>query len=644
MKKITAILFIGLLSLSVMSQKSLQEKQDSIASYKAYYYYVNAPEQLHNFDTTINNIEEYNFVQRATDEYINLGNIGTAAFPLLIKPYIPSGFQNGIRMYDLYWLYMDSVKMYNIKRPYSELTMNLGLRQELNFSGNHSQNLGRNFQYGISFNRINSIGYYQRQRTLGNTACLYTRYITKNKKFVSLLCFVYNGFKNQENGGLSSDIFTNATEALLTKSLADVRLSNAQSNYREVALQGSQSYEIGYKYDEKVNDTLTIKNYQPIANIKYQIKFANNKFNFVDKSATIDSSYYESFYYSNIYNVPVDTLSNTLRYNSITQSISFNFLGTRKIKNYKGKFINLVAGAKLEHENIELRQNFYERTSNNLSIEGFVRSNSQANKKWNYLAFAKFFLAGYNQGDIELRGKFSYDFSAFGYLQIAGLWSRREANWTENNYYNYAGSWSNNFNKTNTLLLQATYTNKLTKNKFKFNTILNASNYIINQYIYWNNNMQATQLSNTLNIFQAEATINMAYGKVHLDNYFCFQKASTNSIHLPTYYIKNSLYYERLMFKKALLIRFGIDSRYISAYYANGYQPLTGQFYTQDKIVSRYTPLIDVFINAKIKTVRIFIKGNNLFQGIGLKGNYNAYLYPSDERSFKFGVTWRFLD
>jgi hypothetical protein len=132
---------------------------------------------------------------------------------------------------------------------------------------------------------------------------------------------------------------------------------------------------------------------------------------------------------------------------------------------------------------------------------------------------------------------------------------------------------------------------------------------------------------------------------VHLDNYFCFQKNSNNAIiRNPTFYLKNSLYYERLAFKKAMLVRIGIDSRFISSYYANAYNPLIGQFYIQDEQKMKYTPMIDVFINMKIKTVRIFLKGNNLLQGVGLRGTYNAFLYPSDERSFKFGVTWRFLD
>lgn len=647
MKKIFAAFYFIFLCFASHAQHRLGEHLDSFTAFRATYFYANAPEKLYAIDTSINNLEEYNFIQRASDEYLHLGNVGTAAFPIMNKPLLPTGFQNGIRQYDLYWLYMDSIKLYDIKRPFSELTMNLGLRQELNFSGRHSQNLGKQFQYGISFNRINSVGYYDRQRTVGNSASFYSRYITKNKKFVSYISFVYNGFKNQENGGLAFDAFSDTIPkgTFVVKEQIPTNLLLAQNNYREVALQGSQSYEIGYKYEEKINDTTLIKNYQPLVNIKYQIKLASNKSNYIDKSTTIDSLYYLNFYYNKIDNEAIDTLSHLLRYNSITQSISVNFLGDKKVKNAKGKAINLVAGASILHENIELVQNRYEFTTNNLSISGYIRSNAKANKRWNYLANAQFFLAGYNQGDIDIKGKFSYDLKKIGLLSIQATWNRRAATWLENQYHSFANSWNNDFSKVNTIHLSAAYFNSYTQKKLQINGGIQVKNYVINNYIYWDASSKPNQTATPINLFQIEASLNLAYGKVHLDNYFCFQKNSNNAIiRNPTFYLKNSLYYERLAFKKAMLVRIGIDSRFISSYYANAYNPLIGQFYIQDEQKMKYTPMIDVFINMKIKTVRIFLKGNNLLQGVGLRGTYNAFLYPSDERSFKFGVTWRFLD
>jgi hypothetical protein len=83
---------------------------------------------------------------------------------------------------------------------------------------------------------------------------------------------------------------------------------------------------------------------------------------------------------------------------------------------------------------------------------------------------------------------------------------------------------------------------------------------------------------------------------------------------------------------------------YTSAYYANAYMPATGQFYIQTEKKYGDYPFIDFFINAQIKTVRIFIKVDHL--NSGLMGNYYMLTphYPMSDRAFKFGISWRFFD
>jgi len=58
--------------------------------------------------------------------------------------------------------------------------------------------------------------------------------------------------------------------------------------------------------------------------------------------------------------------------------------------------------------------------------------------------------------------------------------------------------------------------------------------------------------------------------------------AGAAPIHLPLLYTRNRLSYEAKPFRN-LVIASGIDMRYFSAYFADGYSPLTGQFFYQDK-------------------------------------------------------------
>jgi hypothetical protein len=268
-----------------------------------------------------------------------------------------------------------------------------------------------------------------------------------------------------------------------------------------------------------------------------------------------------------------------------------------------------------------------------------------ANKKWNYLASAQFFLSGYNLGDIDVRGGIDYNFKKAGKLYLNGVWSRQAPSWIENHYHNFSNTWDHQYKKINTIQLNAIYSNLLVHKQAKVFLKACVNYYLINNYIFWNTSSNAVQLGKALNIANASISLDLSYRHVHLDNYIMLQSSNRNDvIQMPKIFAKVSLYYESMVFKKALYASIGVDMRYFSDYYANNYNPLIGQFYLQDQLKMHYLPVLDLFVNMKVKTVRLFLKGNNLLQGIGTKGYYTGYLYPADERSFKFGVTWRFLD
>jgi hypothetical protein len=107
---------------------------------------------------------------------------------------------------------------------------------------------------------------------------------------------------------------------------------------------------------------------------------------------------------------------------------------------------------------------------------------------------------------------------------------------------------------------------------------------------------------------------------------------------------RHSIFYERRYFKKALWMGFGFDLRYNTEFSSNAYFPLTGQFYVQNEQQFKYYPVLDAFINLKIKWARIFLKVENISSKFGPKGYYTSYLYPAQDIAFKGGVRWRFFE
>jgi len=68
----------------------------------------------------------------------------------------------------------------------------------------------------------------------------------------------------------------------------------------------------------------------------------------------------------------------------------------------------------LAFQKIELWQNRQEFTTNNLHVAAKIQSNALSNKLWAYSADAYFYLAGYNQNDWKVSGKFAYNFEKYG--------------------------------------------------------------------------------------------------------------------------------------------------------------------------------------------------------------------------------------
>lgn len=113
-------------------------------------------------DSSIFHIEDFNVVQRSSGrEYANLGNSGTAAYPLVFDINRSTGFNLGYNQFDVYRYHKDSVKYYQVIRPYAELSMVIGLKNEQVFQGNFANQHKGIIFYGVEFRRIFERTLYQ---------------------------------------------------------------------------------------------------------------------------------------------------------------------------------------------------------------------------------------------------------------------------------------------------------------------------------------------------------------------------------------------------------------------------------------------------------------------------------------------------
>ena len=94
----------------------------------------------------------------------------------------------------------------------------------------------------------------------------------------------------------------------------------------------------------------------------------------------------------------------------------------------------------------------------------------------------------------------------------------------------------------------------------------------------------------------------------------------------------------------------GIELRYYTAYKADGYSPLTGQFFSQDDQTISNRPDVNVFLNFRIKSFKGFFRLEHLntidfSNGFSFtKYNYAATGYPSRALWFRVGIWWSFVN
>ena len=87
-----------------------------------------------------------------------------------------------------------------------------------------------------------------------------------------------------------------------------------------------------------------------------------------------------------------------------------------------------------------------------------------------------------------------------------------------------------------------------------------------------------------------------------------------------------------------------LKAKYFSKFYSSEYNPLISTFHVQNEIKIGGYPIIDFFLNAKIRQTRLFF----IFEHINssLTGNkyFSTPTNPYRDTSFRFGLNWNLFN
>ena len=237
--------------------------------------------------------------------------------------------------------------------------------------------------------------------------------------------------------------------------------------------------------------------------------------------------------------------------------------------------------------------------------------NKTRNQQWDIEANGTLYFTGLNSGDFEASISLQRLLgNKIGYLK-AGF---ENTNRTPFTFYDSRSSFYllkaiSDFKKENNTHIFASYFLP------SFKLRLTGHYYLLTNYTYMKNYYQLQQESALFNVLQIAAEKTFKLGKHwnwHADIYFQ-QVVGNAPLNLPVIYTRNRIAYEGNLGFKNLDIALGAELKYRTAYKADGYSPVLGQFFYQDSItIKNQLPDIAAYVHFRIKPFKAFVRAENL--------------------------------
>jgi len=289
------------------------------------------------------------------------------------------------------------------------------------------------------------------------------------------------------------------------------------------------------------------------------------------------------------------------------------------------------------------RPEFYLQPARNIKYNNlylYFGASGQFKKYFQWNAFSKYNIAGYNSGDFSLDAKVK--FSAYpiekgihfiGKLKL----STTSPDWFQNYLYSNHYFWDNNFGKITETRVEGI----IDIPKYKMQAFLGYA--LVDNLIYYGIDGVIGQHNHLEKILSAYLQKDLKAWKLHFDNRILYQYTSNSEIMpLPTLSANLRYYFEFDVVKNVMKAQIGANLIFNTEYYAPSYSPALGQFHLQnDRKIGNY-PYIDAFLNIQWKRASIFIKYINATQDWPDGDYFSANHYIRPQSVVKVGIHWPF--
>lgn len=495
-------------------------------------------------------------------------------------------------------LNIDSLHYFRTILPFTELKYIIGSFKENDFEILHTQNVGKYINIALKYNKIFSEGAFSHQTA--NQSFFWSNFNlnSKNNKYFLSAAYLYQKLNNQENGGIKDINLLDSINSNLDYKLIDTFLDSANIELKNNSYLIKQLFVIKSDSLKKINLLLTNK-----------LKYSTTNKIFSDNNP--DYSFYPF----------ISNKDESIYYN---QNLNSTRVGVGVLLKKEKKY-SLELGSKYDNLNYSLSD--FDTIFDNYSINGnlnyFFKINSLTLK-----SFFNYLIKGYNKNDYSLKiklflNKFLLEYKNNRYT--APLFVR---NFNASIFY-----WKKSFKPYINQKLSINYNSKLFLSGVEANFLKN--------FIYYNSISKPEQFNYYLSFYRFYINLKLKFGKFNfISNTSLQYSQDKNIIRIPDLLLNASVFYDNMLFKKALHLQSGVDIYYFNGFYSLSYFPGVSEYALQNKIKSGFYPFLDFFINLGVKRARIFVKIEHLNNNFSGNNFYLVPDYPLQPRAIRLGILW----
>ncbi|WP_394750098.1 putative porin [Spongiimicrobium salis] len=593
-------------------------------------------------DTSISIQKEYkfNFLRKDDFEWQSFSNIGQAynrlganferrnIYPIL-----------GAKAKHFNYQEIEDVKYYNVATPLSDLMFKTTLEEGQLLDALLTFNTSERLNFSIGFKGFRSLGKFQDNQAESGNFKTTVNYVTKDARYNIRAHIAAQNTESEENGGLANrEQFESGDEDFRDRARIDLVFDDANNRV------------LGKRYFLDHNYKLLRKERDSGVARQTEITLGH-QFNYETKFYQFRQEQQNDFFGESFLNAIDDKATLKTAYNQVNAEFFNTTLGRLKgsvaLYNYDYFFNSILITDSQQIDN-QLRGEEivvggeYQKKIGGFQLEGGIQYNVSGNLTGNLIDAA----ASYRIND-KHQLRFGIHSSSrtpdFNFLLY------------QSDYENY--NWQNTevFENERINSLEFDLLSKRWGNlAIKYSTLDNHtyftpdSNVATQEQIdsgLENAFVRPFQETNSVNYLKVKYEKEFKVGKFALNNTILYQNVSqTNQVlNLPDLVTRNTLYFSSDIFKKAMFIQTGVTFKYFTSYNADGYNPLLGEFFTQNTEEIGGFPLLDFFINARVRQTRIFLKAEHFNSPFSNNNFYASPNYPYRDFVIRFGLVWNFF-